>query len=268
MNSFGHKFCLAFLTCTVALPFSNILATQRPPGTDPLPLPGVEFILKSFDQYPAVGIGDLPGCEEVHDFIRSLIRNPIFPSKVEEIVVDFGNPLLQPVLDRYLLDGELIPRGLLRRVWDDTTRSVELTWDSPVYEQFFDAVRSVNANLPRDKRIHVSLADSPIDWAVLQKKEELVSWVERRSKTLADSVNAALAQRHHILVISLADQQLRVGMPNNARALIENANPTRQRQEQFPGLERRGSCGRKEKNLGSLKTRLTPVQPEPRQRVL
>ena len=219
-----HKFYSAFLTCTVALPFPNILITQRLLGADPRPLPGVEFILKSFDQYPAVGIGDLPGCEEAHNFIRSLIRNPIFPSKVDEIVVDFGNPLLQPLLDRYLLDSELVPRGLLRRVWDDTTRSVELTWDSPVYEQFFDAVRTVNVNLPRDKRIHVSLADSPIDWVILQKKEDLVSWVKRRSTTLADRVNSALAQRRHILVISFADQQFRAGIPNNARALIENAN--------------------------------------------
>src|SRR5438132_3066032 len=126
---FGRHF---FASAAFLLP--NLLVAQHPSGPDPHPLPGVEFILKSFDQYPAVGIGDLPGCEEAHDFIRSLIRNPAFPSKVDDIVVDFGNPLMQPVVDRYLLEGELVPRGVLRRVWDDTTRSVDLTWDSPVYE--------------------------------------------------------------------------------------------------------------------------------------
>jgi len=80
-----NKFYSAFLTCTVALSFPNIRVTQRPLGADPRPLPGVEFILKSFDQYQAVGIGDLPGCEEAHNFIRSLIRNPMFLSKVADV---------------------------------------------------------------------------------------------------------------------------------------------------------------------------------------
>ena len=77
--------------------------------SDPRPSPAIDFILRALDQHQVVGIGDLPGCEEAHDVIRSLVRNPLFRSKVDDIVVDFGNPLMQPVLDRYLLEGELVP---------------------------------------------------------------------------------------------------------------------------------------------------------------
>jgi hypothetical protein len=102
------SFLAAISSLFVALLLPGLLDAQYLARPDPRPLPGVEFILKSFDHYQAVGIGDLPGCEEAHEFIRSLIRNPAFPSKVDDIVVDFGNPLMQPVVDRYLLDGELV----------------------------------------------------------------------------------------------------------------------------------------------------------------
>jgi hypothetical protein len=209
----------------VALLVPGVLFSQQLSRPDPRPLPGVDFILGSLERYQAVGIGDLPGSEEAHDFIRSLIGNPTFRSKVDDIVVDFGNPLMQPVMDRYLLEGELIPRGVLRRVWDDTTRSLDLTWDSPVYERFFDAVRSVNAGLPSEKRIHVVLADAPIDWTAVKLKEDLERFVALRARTLAASVNSIIARGRHALVISFAAQQARTGIPNNARVLIERANP-------------------------------------------
>src|SRR5260370_32942687 len=101
---------------------------------------------------------------------------------------------MQAVVNRYLQEGELTPRGVLRRVWDDTTRSVDLTWDSPVYEQFFDAVRSVNAGLQSDKKVHVVLADAPIDWTRVKQKEDLAPFIELRAKTLADGVNGVMTK--------------------------------------------------------------------------
>jgi hypothetical protein len=178
--------------CQFALLIPATLRAQHPEGTEPHPVRAAEFILKTFDQYPMVGITDLPGCEELHNLIRSLIREPAFAGKVQDIIVDFGNPLLQPVVDRYLMDGEMTPRTLLRHVWDDTTRSVDLTWDSPVYEQFFDAVRSANSGLPRDKRLRVVLADSPVDWTSLKHPANLYPFLDSRSQVLASKVNASI----------------------------------------------------------------------------
>src|SRR5712692_9247042 len=76
---------------------------RLPAGSDPKPANGIDFVQTTLDKYPIVAIGDLPGCEELHDFILALVRNPAFGSKVNNVIVDFGNPLFQPVIDRYVL---------------------------------------------------------------------------------------------------------------------------------------------------------------------
>ena len=156
----------------VIVPFAT--SAQLPTGPNPYPVEAADFVLRTFDRYPAVGIGDIPGCEQLHFFLRSLIRNPAFAAKVNYIVVDFGNPRFQSILDRYILTGEMVPRQVLRHVWDDTTRAVELTWNSPVYEEFFDAVRAANLSLAKEKKIHVLVADSPIDWEQSRPKTRSV----------------------------------------------------------------------------------------------
>ncbi|MDQ6733539.1 MAG: ChaN family lipoprotein, partial [Nitrospirota bacterium] len=206
---------------------TSVLISQIRGQNEPHPSPAIEFILQALDQHQAVGIGDLSGCEEAHDLIRSLIRNPAFPSKVDEIVVDFGNPTMQSTLDRYLLEGELVPQRLLRRVWDDTTRSVDLTWNSPVYEQFFDAVRSVNNGLAWAKRIRVVLADAPIDWTAVKTKKDLSRFEQQRSRTLADAVNAGIAKGRRLLVVTFPAQQFRTGEPDNARSMIDKEHPSK-----------------------------------------
>lgn len=37
-------------------------------------------------------------------------------------------------------------------------------WDRPIYEEFFRAVRAVNAALPREQQLRVLLGDLPVDW--------------------------------------------------------------------------------------------------------
>jgi uncharacterized protein (TIGR03435 family) len=176
-----------------------------PAGADPQPVNGIEFVVDALDKYPIVAIGDLPGCEELHEFIRTLVRTPAFQAKASDIVVEFGNPLFQPLIDRYVLDGELTPRDTLRHVWDDTTESPFLTWDSPVYEEFFDAVRAVNMSLEKDKRIHVILADAPIVWRTIQNREQLLGYTGlKREQALAAKIGEVLSKHRRALVISAA----------------------------------------------------------------
>jgi len=78
-------------------------AAQLPMGPKPRPADGTDFILKAFDHHRAVGIGDLPSCDQLHVFLRSLVRNPAFVAKVNYIVVDSGHPRFQAMLDRYVL---------------------------------------------------------------------------------------------------------------------------------------------------------------------
>ncbi len=80
-------------------------------------------------------------------------------------------------MDRYLLDLESVPRELLALAWRDTTQL--LVWDSPVYEQFFSLVRSLNSTLASSDRVRVLLGDPAIDWAQVHTPEELNPWMDR-----------------------------------------------------------------------------------------
>jgi len=48
--------------------------------------------------------------------------------------------------------GEKVSRAQLERVWKTTSNGV---WESPIYADFFTAVRDVNSKLPADGRIRV-----------------------------------------------------------------------------------------------------------------
>lgn len=188
---------------------------------------GVDFVTKTFDQYPVVAVADLPGCDELHRFVRTLVRSPEFRSKVHSIIVDFGNPSYQQLVDRYLLDGELVSHSRLRRVWDDTTESPNLSWDSPVYAEFFDTIHTINLGLPRDQRVRVILADAPVSWRRIHSKEEwLTLRGQPREEELAAATTNVLKQGERALVISSAlHLYLSHGSASNARAIIEASSP-------------------------------------------
>jgi hypothetical protein len=187
----------------------------------------VDFIVKTFGQFPIVAIADLPACDEFHRFLRTLVQSRAFSQKVHYIIVDFGNPVLQSVLDRYLLEGELMPNSVLRHVWDDTTESPGLTWDSPLYAEFFDAVRTVNLGLPKEQRLRVTLGDAPISWRKIQTKEQwLTLRGQPREDALATAVEDILGQNQRALVISAGEHLYRNSrLASSARALIEKHAP-------------------------------------------
>ena len=72
-------------------------------------------ILAAFDKYQVVGMPEAHGMKDVDDFIFSLIRNPAFSEQVNDIAVECGNSLYQPVLDRYI-SGEDVPFTEVREV--------------------------------------------------------------------------------------------------------------------------------------------------------
>src|SRR4051794_37594800 len=138
---------------------------MAPPARAPqaaVPLDPVVAILHAFDTHSIVGVGDPHGNEQAAAFRVRLISDPRVADAIDDIVVEFGNSRYQDVMDRFV-DGEPIPDAALREVWQNTTVA-NFLWDRPIYEQFFRAVRDVNAARPRRKRLRVLLGDPPIDW--------------------------------------------------------------------------------------------------------
>ena len=109
----------------------------------------VKGLLSAFDHVDVVALGETHGSKMVHELLLRLIQAPSFPEKARYIIVEFGNSLYQPILDRYIAGGD-VPLSEVRQVWQNTT--VIQTWDSPLYAEFFAAVREVNRKLPAGRR--------------------------------------------------------------------------------------------------------------------
>jgi hypothetical protein len=111
----------------------------------------------------------LTGEKDIDDFIFSLIRNPAFSEKVNDIVVECGNSLYQSELDRYI-SGEDVPFTEVRKAWRNTTQP--MCGLSGFFEQFFPLLRALNQKLPPEKRLRVLAGDPPIDWGQVKTFED------------------------------------------------------------------------------------------------
>lgn len=152
---------IAALLCAAA---TTGFAGAQParPAIPALPIEPITGILEALKTHDVVALGEgNHGNEQGHAFRLALIRDPRFPAAVNDIVVEFGNALYQDVIDRFV-QGQPVAYEELRKVWQDTTQRGTV-WDRPIYEEFYRAVRDVNATLPAERRLRVLLGDPPID---------------------------------------------------------------------------------------------------------
>ena len=171
---------------------------QRPSA---LPLDPINAIFEAFKTHDIVALGEGEhGNEQGFAFRLALLRDPRFPSVVNDIVVETGNALYQDVMDRFIA-GQAVPAESPRRIWQNTTQPFT-TFDIPIYEQFFRAVRAVNQGLPRDRQIRVLLGDPPIDWTQVRSPEDARKWLGERDTYPADLIQREVIAKHrHALVI-------------------------------------------------------------------
>jgi hypothetical protein len=112
-------------------------------------------LISVFDQVDIVALGESHSHFTMDlDLWLSMVRNPAFRRKVRFIVVEFGSTTEQATLDRYIR-GENISKAQLEQVWKTTTQASNGVWDSPIYMEFFAAVREANSKLPSDAQFRV-----------------------------------------------------------------------------------------------------------------
>jgi uncharacterized iron-regulated protein len=150
----------------------EMVEAQRPTltGSDPKPRDAAKAILAAFDRYEVVAMGAAHGNQDLDDFILNLVRSPELPGKINDIVVECGNSLYQPVLDRYIA-GDDMPLDAARQVWRNTTQP--MCGVSAFYEELFPLVRRINQKLPPEKRFRVVAGDPPIDWSKVKTRDDV-----------------------------------------------------------------------------------------------
>ncbi len=146
-----------------------------------------DAVLAAFEQHRIVAIGETHGQQEHGDAQQMLLTDPRLPHVVDDIVVEFGNALYQPTMDRFVT-GPAVDNPGLRLVWRNTTQSPGATGDAPIREQFYRTVRAVNWTLPPERRIRVLLGDPPIDWSRITTQAQVQAFLARRDTHMASLV--------------------------------------------------------------------------------
>ena len=82
-------------------------AAAQPESSGPV----IAQIAKQFDEHPLIMIGELHRWEQLHAFMREMIRNPEFICRADDIVVEFGNSRLQELADTYASGGKAKQSG-------------------------------------------------------------------------------------------------------------------------------------------------------------
>lgn len=138
----------------------------------------IDAILQAFDSAWVVAIGENHGHAELHELLLALLEDPRTPELVDDIAVEWGNALYQPIVDRYVR-GDSAPWDSLTMAWRNTIVSPNTVWDAPMYAQFFRAVRLINESLDSAHQYRVLLVDSPVDWSVAASVADLRPFFDR-----------------------------------------------------------------------------------------
>jgi hypothetical protein len=178
----------------------------------------VRTILEAFDHVNLVALGERHWSRQHSEFRKALIRDPAFARKVNDIVIEFGNPLHQAILDRYVV-GEDVPAADLRKVWQDTTQPG--AWDSPVYEDFLVAVRVENTTLPRDGQLRVLAGDYPIDWSAITGPADLPD-LDARDRSAAAIVQHEVLDRGRKALVLFGSAHVYRNRPGSVVDLLKD----------------------------------------------
>ncbi len=191
VSVFAFVFVLA-LPLVIPAGQANNSHQPKQPSSELNPQPAIPAILTAFDKYEVVAITEAHGDKDVDDFILSLIRNPKFPEKVNDIAVECGNSLYQPILNRYIA-GEDVPFTEVQKVWRNTTQP--MCGVSAFFETLFPLVRAINQKLPPGKRLRVLAGDPPIDWDHVKTMQDYLKFKDR-DQSIASVMEKQVLSKH------------------------------------------------------------------------
>jgi hypothetical protein len=180
------------------------------------PKPALPSVLATFSLYEVVGIDAAHGDKDIDDFILALIRNPSFPYRVNDIAVECGNSLYQPVLDRYIA-GEQVPFAEVKKVWRNTTQP--MCGQSAFFEQLFPLIRAINQALPAEHRLRVLATDPPVDWALIHDQKDFSPFTDRDGSIASVMEKEVLSKRRKALMLFGIFHLLHGSGPGNGDAV-------------------------------------------------
>ena len=183
---------------------------------NPIPENPTEVVLKAFETHDIVMLGEIHWNKQEYEWLRSLIANPEFADRVDDVVMEFGNSLYQKSVDRYVA-GEAVPIERVQRAWRNT---LGLGDPPPIYGNLYREVREANMRRHGKHQVRVLCGDPYIDWDKVTTKEDIGPFLGHRDQWYAQVVkDEVLAKRHRALLIAGSGHFLRGQQPSEwARA--------------------------------------------------
>lgn len=209
----------ALVACSVMACAPSVRRPESPPSSGPEP--AIPAVLAAFDRYEVVAINAAHGKKDLDDFLLALVRDPRFPDQVNDIAVECGNSLYQPVLDRYIAGAD-VPFTEVRKVWRNTTQT--MCSSSGFYAQLFPLVRAINQRLPANKRLRVLAGDPPIDWDQVKTQEDVWRYF-KRDETIASVMETEVLAKHRKALMLFGTFHLMHGQGANAVSTYEKKYP-------------------------------------------
>lgn len=177
-------------------------------------------MVKAFETHSIVMFGETHANKQEYAWLCSLVKDRAFHSRVDDIVVEFGNSLYQKSVDGYIA-GEDVPMEQVQKAWRNMAGAVGPA--SPVYGEFYQAVRDSNRMYPEHK-IRLVLGDPYVDWSKVNNAEDLGPFVAHREEWYAQVVkDEVLAKRHRALLIMGAGHFRRANGPGMIERAIRDA---------------------------------------------
>lgn len=210
-------FCTAFAQEPPPPPPPPVVAPVARPtihGTNPSPEPAIKAIYALYGHYEVVAMDAAHGNQNLDGFILALLSDPEFPGKINDIVVECGNSLYQPILDRYISGGNVAPSEI-EKVWRNTTQPMCAV--SSFYAQLFPLIRRLNQRLPPERRVHVLAGDVPINWAMVRTREDLLHSPQDRDGVIASIMEKEVLSKHRKALMLFGTDHLYHGVvpPSN-----------------------------------------------------
>ena len=199
-----------------------MLFTNNVGGQTPTPESLRNAVVAALESKWIVAIGENHGHVELHKLLRDLLTDTEVKSVVDDIVVEFGNPLYQGAVDRFVSGGP-VRYDSVRFAWRNTVVSPNTVWDSPVYEQFFQHIRQLNLRRDDGRQYRIVLAGSPVDWTKVTTMDDLRPFFDRSMAMATMIEREVLRQGRRALFIAGGAHLTRRNMVRNNKNGVPTA---------------------------------------------
>jgi uncharacterized iron-regulated protein len=188
------------------------VASLCPAQADPSPKNATAAVLPAFETHDIVMLGEIHNNKQEYEWLQSLVANPEFADRVDDIVVELGNSLYQKSVDRYIA-GEAVPIEDVQRAWRST---LGLGPPPPIFGDLYKRVRETNLRRHGKHQMRVLCGDPYINWDKAKTKEDIGPFMGHRDQWYAQVVkDEVLAKHHRAFLIAGSNHFLRgPGHPN------------------------------------------------------